>query len=172
MNDRNPPGATELRLSAPPAEETRRVQVDTAASPALAAALASLDTRRGVLRRSVLGIAGFGLVGLAAGCGSSDAEDGDEVGAETPTTGVTEVAVRDNEFDPATIEVPVGAPVTWRWEGRHDHNVHADTFESAVQREGTFTHTFAEPGRYEYRCTLHGGMDGEVVVVDSTGAGA
>jgi plastocyanin len=71
---------------------------------------------------------------------------------------------------PAAIEVPVGASVTWRWEGKHDHNVYADAFESAIQKEGTFAHTFAEPGRYPYRCTLHGGMDGEVVVVAANGA--
>ncbi len=33
------------------------------------------------------------------------------------------------------------------------------------QSEGSFTHTFDQPGTYGYRCTLHGGMDGRVVVV-------
>jgi hypothetical protein len=41
-----------------------------------------------------------------------------------------------------------------------------DGIESETQTEGTFQHTFAAPGRYEYRCTLHGGMDGVVVVTE------
>jgi plastocyanin len=35
------------------------------------------------------------------------------------------------------------------------------------QRSGTFTHTFDRPGTYPYRCTLHDGMDGRVVVTGS-----
>jgi plastocyanin len=35
------------------------------------------------------------------------------------------------------------------------------------QRSGTFTHTFDRPGTHPYRCTLHDGMDGRVVVTGS-----
>jgi plastocyanin len=31
---------------------------------------------------------------------------------------------------------------------------------------GTFSYAFAEPGRYDFQCTLHGGMRGEVVVTE------
>ncbi len=85
-----------------------------------------------------------------------------------PVTGTTTVAVRDNRFAPAAIGVPAGTTVTWEWEGDNDHNVVGDNFESAVQEEGQFTHTFAAPGTYDYRCTLHGGMTGEVVVTESS----
>lgn len=130
-------------------------------------ALAAVETRRGVLRRVMLGVAGLGLVGITAGCGADGADeggDGDRSDADAPVTGVSEVAVRDDYFEPAAIEVPAGTTVTWRWEGKHDHNVVADDFESETQTEGSFAQTFAEPGRHEYRCTLHGGMRGEVVV--------
>src|SRR5262245_54020579 len=83
-----------------------------------------------------------------------------------PVVGVTEVAVRDNSFRPDAIQVPIGTTVTWRWEGDADHNVVGDGFESPVQDEGTFSHTFTEPGNYDYRCTLHPFMDGEVVVTE------
>jgi plastocyanin len=83
-----------------------------------------------------------------------------------PVSGVTEVAVRDNDFAPDAIEVPSGTTVTWRWEGDNDHNVVGDDFASPVQDEGTFTYTFADPGTHDYRCTLHPFMNGEVVVTE------
>lgn len=81
-----------------------------------------------------------------------------------PISGVTEVAVRDNEFAPAAIDIPVGATVTWRWAGDNRHNVAGDGFESPVQVDGGFVHTFVAAGTYDYRCTLHPRMDGRVVV--------
>lgn len=80
--------------------------------------------------------------------------------------GVSDVAVRDDEFVPAAVAVPPGTTVTWRWEGANQHNVHADGFESPLQTEGEFAQTFAAPGTYGYRCTLHPFMRGEVVVTD------
>ena len=85
---------------------------------------------------------------------------------DDPVAGATEVTVRDNEFEPNAIEVPLGTTVTWRWEGDHAHNVVGDGFESPVQEDGTFAQTFDEAGTHAYRCTLHPGMRGEVVVTD------
>ena len=84
-----------------------------------------------------------------------------------PVSGVTDVVVSDNEFEPAAIEVPLGTTVTWRWQGEEEHNVVADGFESPTQTTGEFAHTFATPGTYAYECTLHFFMRGEVVVTDS-----
>lgn len=58
----------------------------------------------------------------------------------------------------------MGTEVTWTWEGDSEHNVVADAFSSDVQSEGIFRHAFDQPGTYRYRCTLHGGMDGTVLV--------
>jgi plastocyanin len=127
---------------------------------------AATETRRGLLRHTVLGMTSLGLVGLTAACGGNDGADGPNRGGAL-VTNVSEVAVRDNYFEPAAIEVPLGTTVTWRWEGDHDHNVVGDDFASDVQTEGDFARSFTEPGRHAYRCTLHGGMDGEVVVAES-----
>ena len=54
---------------------------------AMAEALTATDSRRGVVRRAILGVAGLGLVGLTAGCGNDDRSDGAEVtvpGADVP----------------------------------------------------------------------------------------
>ena len=104
---------------------------------------------------------------VLAGCGGGDGGGG---GADAaPLTGVTEVSAKDNRFTPAAIQVPAGTEVTWRFEdGFVPHDVKADGFSSGEpQRKGTFTHTFDQPGTYAYRCTLHDGMKGRVVVTGS-----
>jgi plastocyanin len=35
------------------------------------------------------------------------------------------------------------------------------------QRNGPFAHTFTRPGSHPFRCILHAGMDGRVVVTGS-----
>lgn len=111
----------------------------------------------------------FGLIVLAmlavvVGAGAlwvqSRLDPGSAVG------GMTEVAVRDNAFSPAAVEVPAGTTVTWRWVGEDDHNVVGDGMESPTQSEGEFAREFVDPGSYEYQCTLHFFMRGEVVVTE------
>ena len=111
-----------------------------------------------------LALLALAAVLVLAGCGGEDGGDG---GADAaPVTGVTEVAAKDNQFTPPAIEVPAGTTVTWRFEDRLvPHDVAGDGFKSGdPQRSGTFTHTFDQPGTYPYRCTVHDGMTGRVVV--------
>lgn len=108
---------------------------------------------------------------LLAGCGgAADAAGGDEPGTAVETS---TVQVVDNDFEPPDAELTAGDTLTWQWAGSSQHNVVGDGFESPVQQDGTFEHTFTEPGTYEYQCTLHGGMSGTVTVVapsDAEGA--
>lgn len=102
-----------------------------------------------------------------SGCAAM-ASGGGEAAAPVATA---EVGVRDNEFDPVAAEISAGDTVTWTWQGDADHNVVGNAFESDVQREGTFAQRFDEPGSYDYRCTLHGGMTGTIVVAGDGGTG-
>ena len=101
---------------------------------------------------------------VLAGC----ADDGGTAEA-APVVGVTEVTAKDSKFLPPAIQVPAGTTVTWRFQdGNVPHDVTGDGWASGKpQRKGTFTHAFDQPGTYPYRCTLHGGMDGRVVVTAS-----
>lgn len=99
---------------------------------------------------------------LLTACG----DGGEDPAAAEPVAG-TEVSVVDNDFEPVHLEVGSGETVTWRWEGDAAHNVVGDGFESEVQDEGTFSHTFEDAGTYDYECTLHRGMTGRVTVVES-----
>jgi plastocyanin len=97
---------------------------------------------------------------LATGCASQGSAD--------PPTSVEgpAVAVRDYQFEPASLTVEAGATVTWVWEGRAPHDVVGQGFESPDQSSGTFRHTFEQPGTYAYECTIHPGMEGNIVVED------
>ena len=80
------------------------------------------------------------------------------------------VAVTNNSFTPSTVSVAQGDTVNWQWaSGSSTHNVRsnsgqAETFSSADQSSGSFTHTFTQQGRFSYVCTRHSGMNGTVVV--------
>jgi plastocyanin len=62
-----------------------------------------------------------------------------------------------------------GTTVTWSFEdGSTPHDVTGDGWKSGEPRsEGGYGHAFDRPGTYPYRCTLHAGMDGRVVVTGS-----
>ena len=113
----------------------------------------------------LLGALALAAALVLAGCGG----DGGGRAEAAPVTGVTQVAAKDNRFSPAAIQVPAGTTVTWTFEDRLiPHDVKADSFSSGEpRRDGSFTHTFDQPGTYPYRCTLHDGMTGRVVVTES-----
>lgn len=82
-------------------------------------------------------------------------------------TGVREVTVDAMKYTPRVLKVPAGATVTWNFtDGDTPHDVKGDGFKSDVLRSGSFTHTFATPGDYTYRCTLHPQMTGRVIVTN------
>ena len=101
----------------------------------------------------------------AAGCGGS----GGSYGSGPTNTGgstSTQIAVKNNLFDPSSTTVPVGSTVTWTWAaGAVIHNVtFSDGPKSADQSSGTYTRTFTTAGTYAYNCTIHPGMNGSVKV--------
>ena len=82
-----------------------------------------------------------------------------------PVKGVTTVEAKDLKFLPPAIEVAPGTEVTWRFDdGSVPHDVKGDGFASEIQSRGTFSHRFAQAGEFRYKCTLHAGMQGRVVV--------
>jgi plastocyanin len=82
-----------------------------------------------------------------------------------PVVGATQVAMRDNRFQPPVVQITTGQRVTWSFtDGGVIHNVKGRGWGSGDQASGTFGHTFAAPGSYRYACTLHLGMTGRVDV--------
>jgi len=116
------------------------------------------------------------VVLAAAACGGSDG------GTTSPTTGnpggtpggtpsptpvpQNTVTVSDDLFTPANVQVNVGTTVTWNWTSdARDHNVtFADGTSGNRSAGATYSKTFPTAGTFSYQCTLHGGMNGSVVV--------
>jgi plastocyanin len=100
----------------------------------------------------------FTLAACQSGSGGSPADS-------QPAKGVTTVEAKDLKFLPPAIEVAPGTEVTWRFDdGSVPHDVKGDGFASEIQSRGTFSHRFTQPGEFRYKCTLHAGMEGRVVV--------
>jgi plastocyanin len=86
--------------------------------------------------------------------------------APAPTTGAS-VSMKDNSFDPATLNVQVGTTVKWTNNGANRHTVTASDGKwdsGEIAPGGTYSVTFSTPGTYKYYCKLHKGMEGTIVV--------
>lgn len=118
---------------------------------------------------------------LVTACGASNAPS-----AETPVSASAQpspevtpslsetvaVAVQGFGYSPGTLTVSPGTTITWSNVDEILHTVTTGSPESPdgeidgqMQGAGTdFTHTFSEPGTYEYFCSRHPFMRGTVIV--------
>ncbi len=109
---------------------------------------------------------------VAAACGSGGDGPTESDGNCPPASGgMTEVvAMRNFGYHPQTLRVRPGTTVTWvncEGQGREAHTSTSDAgvWESPFLEPGAmFTHTFAEPGRFDYYCVPHPAMEGVVIV--------
>lgn len=80
-------------------------------------------------------------------------------------------------FNPSNLTIGHGTTVTWKNGDPVDHTVanaigSADSLNSGfIAAGGTYSHTFATPGTFNYYCTIHGfdgnpptGMHGTITV--------
>jgi plastocyanin len=70
-------------------------------------------------------------------------------------------------FNPTSLTVAVNATVTWTNKDAMTHNVTSDSglFVSGnINPGGTYSHQFTSAGTYTYRCTIHTGMTGRIIV--------
>ncbi len=136
-------------------------------------------TRSKMLKIVAFGVALVGVIALpavvaATGAGRPSAAGGAAQATAQPVR-ADRVEMRDFSFDPGVIRVEPGTTVTWTNTSQTPHNVVANdgSWKSDLLRPGdTYQHTFSTAGVYEYRCTLHAGMVGAVVVGDTTPAPA
>jgi plastocyanin len=102
---------------------------------------------------------GTGLSGSSATPAANDATAADEVA----------VSIIDFAFDAEVIEVPVGTTVTWTNEDAAPHTATSvdKIWDSNILQQGeTFSFTFEEAGTFEYLCSLHPAMVGQVIVTE------
>jgi plastocyanin len=96
--------------------------------------------------------------------------------AETPSAGEAVVPAAANaaavkidnfNFTPPTLVVAAGTTVTWTNADDSPHTVREKEgkFKSAaLDTDDTFSQTFAAPGEYQYFCSIHPRMVGQVFV--------
>jgi plastocyanin len=89
--------------------------------------------------------------------------------APQPAPDGKQVVIDNFTFSPATLTVPAGTAVTWV---NHDDVPHTVTSPSrprlldspTLDTDESFTHVFKAPGTYDYYCTVHPRMTGQVIV--------
>ncbi len=88
--------------------------------------------------------------------------------AEMQTAGAGAVAIDNFSFAPAMASVPAGTTITWTNRDDIPHNVVSTerTFKSPVlDTDEQFSHRFDKAGTYQYFCSLHPKMTGQIIVV-------
>ena len=88
--------------------------------------------------------------------------------AEQNVTGteaeIVDVEIRNYKYIPESLTVNVGQTVRWTNYDTVLHDVVGSGIESEYLQKGeTFTYTFEEEGTYQYICTIHPWMKGEVI---------
>jgi plastocyanin len=133
--------------------------------------------------RKVLLVALVAALALAAvGCGSSKKSSTTTSGAASAPAASTgggassgktaNVTMKNIAFNPATITVAKGTTVVWTNDDSVNHDVTKSggpgpNFASGsgnLSSGDTYKQTFNTPGTITYRCTIHPGMEGKIVV--------
>ncbi len=134
------------------------------------------DTYRGTFSFEVVAADGGGpttgggtargtRLGIGSVADAPPATPASEVAAAAPASAT--VTFQDFAFDPPTLEVPVGATVTWVNRGAAPHTATGtdggfDTGQLDSGQRGS--QTFDQAGTFAYRCNVHPQMEGTIVV--------
>jgi plastocyanin len=104
------------------------------------------------------------LVALLAGCSGEGADGSADAPSAVATTTVD--LPKSYRFEPAAIQVDVGATVTWTNHDEFTHNVSFDGDAPLAMKPGeTVTRAFPTAGTFAYLCSLHPReMQGSVAV--------
>lgn len=84
--------------------------------------------------------------------------------AETQSN-LNAINIENFSFSPNTLTVKKGMAVTWTNNDSAPHTIKSAAFNSEVLNKGqSFSFTFNEAGTFNYYCSLHPAMTGEIIV--------
>jgi plastocyanin len=103
---------------------------------------------------------------------SNNNSNGNPAANEGTTTGTNpqtfDIAIQNFAFSPSTITINQGDTITWTNMDSSTHTVTSDSgseLASGNIPDGqTFSHTFNTVGTFDYHCSIHPMMKGEVIV--------
>jgi plastocyanin len=77
-----------------------------------------------------------------------------------------DVSIKDNAFNPASVQISKGDTVKWTNMDSADHTVKGSTFNSGIIHKGqSYEFRFNTAGTFNYVCSIHPTMKGTVTVV-------
>ncbi len=77
-----------------------------------------------------------------------------------------QVKISGFAFDPSTVAIRVGSTVTWLNTDPVGHTITGDNLNSDLLATGqTYRQTFNQAGTFNYYCSIHPFMKGQVIVV-------
>lgn len=124
--------------------------------------------RRELARRGALAIAAVIVLALGFGSASRTTVERSVSTTELASPEGVLIDAEGQTFDDADIEIAAGTTVEWRNTGTSTHHLVRSLGGAVVAEDLAPGHsevaTFAEPGTYEFWCTIHQGMVGTVQV--------
>ena len=77
-----------------------------------------------------------------------------------------QIGLKNLKFEPGKAKAKVKQQITFVWKEKVSHNIVFDNKgpKSKLQTKGVWLVSFAQPGTYKYKCSIHPGMKGEVAV--------
>jgi plastocyanin len=95
---------------------------------------------------------------------------GDVTVAQSPPEKIR-ILVKDNYFEPRSVDVVQGKYVGWKWRGENRHSIRFTKVPKGASRKGArsrktghWGRTFNRPGLYRYVCRHWAGMRGTINV--------
>jgi len=84
---------------------------------------------------------------------------------EVPPSIMAQVQIQNFAFNPATLTIPIGASVVWTNNDSAPHAIAGTGFNSPTLNNGqTFSNTFYQAGTFDYHCSIHPSMTGQIIV--------
>jgi plastocyanin len=106
----------------------------------------------------------------AASVAASSGGGGGSAAACSKSTGAgtVQAAIKDFEFDPATVTAKVGDVITWTNNGPTSHTVTVDNQTGCdtgtLTAGSTGSLTFTAAGTYPFHCSIHSSMKGTITI--------
>lgn len=106
------------------------------------------------------------LLFLGASCYKSSSNSNNTTNTSAPVA-TNQISISNFAFSPQTVKVTPGTKVTWVNNDSVAHTITSNDnkFNSTQLASGaSFEFTFSESGTYNYHCSIHPSMTGQVIV--------